>query len=76
MRALLIVSMVARSGPQAWDNRAGLGRLAREHVAVVGPLGASTPLKVECLVAGMLLGADSIEDMNRLRDGALTSVIG
>ena len=56
--------------------RAGLGRLAREHVAVTGPLGANTPLKVECLVAGMLLGADSIEDMNRLRDGALTSVIG
>ena len=56
--------------------RAGLGRLAREHVAVTGPLGANTALKVECLVAGMLLGADSIEDMNRLRDGALTSVIG
>jgi hypothetical protein len=56
--------------------RAGLGRLSREHVAVTGPLGANTPLKVECLVAGMLLGADSIEDMNRLRDGALTSVIG
>ncbi len=56
--------------------RAGLGRLAREHLAAAGPPGASTPLKAECLVAGMLLGADSIEDLNRLRDGALTSVIG
>ena len=32
------------------------------------------PLKIGCLVTGMLMGADSIDDMNVLRDGGLHHV--
>ncbi len=41
------------------------------------PVAEFEQLALDPLVSpAMLLGADSIEDMNRLRDGALTSVIG
>src|ERR1039457_4820480 len=50
---------------------AGLDRLVAGHVSVAGPQAASTPLKIGCLVTGMLLGADSIDDMNVLRDCGL-----
>ena len=53
---------------------AGLDRLAAGHVRVAGPQAASTPLKIGCLVTGMLMGADSIDDMNVLRDGGLHHV--
>ena len=41
---------------------AGLARLAGEHMSVPGDKGANAGLKVASLVAGMVAGADSIED--------------
>ena len=49
--------------------RAGLRRLADEPVTVPTDRGAHAGLKVATLVAGMVAGADSIEDMDLLRHG-------
>jgi hypothetical protein len=53
----------------ALANRAGLRRLADEHLSVPTDKGANAGLKVASLVAGMLAGADSIDDMALLRHG-------
>jgi hypothetical protein len=53
---------------------AGLAELTAAHVRLAGPQAAGTPLKVGCLVTGMLMGADSIDDMNLLRDCGLHHV--
>lgn len=53
--------------------RAGLpGLLA--GVRPGGPCGANARAKVACLIAGMAAGADSIDDMDLLRDGAMETV--
>ena len=41
-----------------------------------GRCGVNAPVKVGCLVAGMVAGADSIEDMGLLRHGALPALFG
>src|SRR5215471_18584730 len=56
--------------------RAGLGELAGEHVRPGGECGVNAAVKVPCLVAGMAAGADSIDDMDLLRHGAMTSLSG
>jgi hypothetical protein len=53
---------------------AGLADLTAAHVRLAGPQAASAPLKVGCLVTGMLMGADSIGDMGLLRDCGLQHV--
>lgn len=50
---------------------AGLGRLAGELLTVPSDKGANAGGKVTALVAGMLAGADSIDDMGLLRHGAM-----
>jgi hypothetical protein len=60
----------------ALGQRAGLGELAGQHVRVAGPCGVNAHLKVACLVAGMVAGADSIEDMDLLRHGAMPALFG
>src|SRR6187431_2598993 len=50
---------------------AGLARLAGEHLSVPGDKGANAGLKVSSLVAGMVAGADSIDDMALLRHGGM-----
>ena len=50
--------------------KTGLGSLVDERVKLPGYFGANTGLKVTALVAGMLTGADSIDDMAVLRHGA------
>ena len=50
---------------------AGLTDLTAAHVHPSGPQAANTPLKIGCLVTGMLMGADSIDDMDLLRDSGL-----
>src|SRR4051812_13360850 len=50
---------------------AGLGRLADEHLSVTTDKGAHAGLKVASLVAGMVAGADSIDDMALLRHGGM-----
>src|SRR5271166_5145552 len=60
----------------ALAQRAGLTDLVAEHVTPGGECGVNAHLKVGCLVAGMAAGADSIDDMDLLRHGAMSSVFG
>ncbi len=54
--------------------RAGLADLADEHLSVPTDKGANAGLKVTSLVAGMVAGADSIDDMAVLRHGGMGRV--
>ena len=60
----------------ALAGRAGLGSLVAEHVRPGGDCGVNAHLKVPCLVAGMAAGADSIDDMDLLRHGAMSRLFG
>ena len=51
--------------------RAGLQDLVAERVRIDKPGGGNAHLKVPALVARMITGADSIEDMAVLRHGAM-----
>ncbi len=51
--------------------KTGLSTLVDEWVKLPGYFGANAGMKVMALVAGMLTGADSIDDMAVLRHGAL-----
>jgi hypothetical protein len=53
---------------------AGLHDLARQHLSVPTDKGANAGLKVASLVAGMVAGADSIDDMALLRHGGMGRV--
>ena len=52
--------------------RAGLSSLAQKHLTVPTDKGANARAKVMSLVAGMVAGADSIDDMRLLRHGGMT----
>src|ERR1700675_859008 len=60
----------------ALAERAGLGDLIAEHVRPGGECGVNAHLKVPCLVAGMAVGADSIDDMGLLWHGAMSTLFG
>jgi hypothetical protein len=51
--------------------RAGLQQLVAGHVRIGQPGGGNAQLKVPSLVAGMVAGADSIDDMALLRHGGM-----
>jgi hypothetical protein len=71
--------LVSRAGlvpVMALAQRAGLDDLAREHVRISQPCGVNAQVKVPCLVAGMIAGADSIDDMDVLRHGAMPALFG
>jgi hypothetical protein len=51
--------------------RAGLQEVVAEHVRIDKPGGSNADLKIRSLVAGMVCGADSIDDMTLLRHGAM-----
>ncbi len=53
---------------------AGLEELAQTHLSVPTDKGANAGLKVTSLVAGMVAGADSIDDMALLRHGGMGRV--
>jgi hypothetical protein len=55
-------------------DRAGLRALADQHLSVPTDKGANAGLKVASLVAGMVAGADSIDDMAVLRHGGMGRV--
>ena len=66
-------NLVSRAGlvpVMALAQRAGLTELVADLVSPGGPCGVNAQLKVPCLVAGMIAGADSIDDMDLLRHGA------
>jgi hypothetical protein len=71
--------LVSRAGlvpVMALAQRAGLDDLVEEHVRISRPCGVNAQVKVPCLVAGMIAGADSIDDMDVLRHGALPVLFG
>ena len=55
---------------------AGLPDLVAEHVRPAGECGVNAHLKVPALVAGMAAGAGSIDDMDVLRHGAMSTLFG
>ena len=71
-----LVSQAGLVPVMALAQRAGLADLAGEHVRIGRPCGVNAPVKIGCLVAGMIAGADSIEDMGLLRHGALPGLFG
>jgi len=71
--------LVSRAGlvpVMALAQRAGLADLVAEHVRPGGDCGVNAHLKIPCLVAGMTAGADSIDDMDLLRHGAMPDLFG
>jgi len=58
----------------ALAERAGLRELADAHLSVPTDKGANAGFKVASLVAGMVAGADSIDDMSLLRHGGMGRV--
>jgi hypothetical protein len=71
-----LVSQAGLVPVMALAQRAGLSRLVAGHVRPDGPCGSSAGLKIGCLVAGMAAGADSIDDMDLLRHGAMGELFG
>ena len=72
-------NLVSRAGlvpVVALAQRAGLGGLVEEHVRVRRRCGVNAQLKVPCVVAGMIGGADSIDDLGLLRHGAMPALFG
>src|SRR5260370_1296475 len=65
-----LVTVVARA------RRAGVAAVAGEYVALADRCGVNPHLKVPCLVGGMIAGADSIDDMDLLRHGAMPALFG
>ncbi len=55
---------------------ARLHELVGEHVRLPGEQGANPQLKIPCLIAGMVAGADSIEGMDLLRHGGMDRLFG
>src|SRR5690349_20000969 len=67
-------NLVSRAGlvpVMGLADRAGLMDLVRERVRIAAKTGVYPEVKVGCLVAGMAAGADSINDMDLLRHGAM-----
>jgi hypothetical protein len=58
----------------ALAQKCDLTLLADEHLSVPTDKGANAGTKVGCLVAGMVAGADSIDDMALLRHGAMRTI--
>jgi hypothetical protein len=72
-------NLVSRAGlvpVMALAQRAGLHGLVAEHVQISRRGGVNAHLKVPCLVAGMIAGADSVDDMGLLRHGAMPVLFG
>ena len=72
-------NLVSRAGlvpVMALAQRCGLADLAGEHVTITSRTGVNPGLKIPCLVAGMAAGADSIDDMDVLRHGAMAEMFG
>lgn len=67
-----LVSSAGLVPVMALSEAAGLRRLADAHLSVPTDKGANAGLKVASLVAGMVAGADSIDDMAILRHGGMS----
>ena len=60
----------------ALAQRCGLAELVSSKLTLPGRGGANAHLKVPGLVAGMVAGADSIDDMDLLRHGGMDRLFG
>ena len=69
-----LVSVAGLVPLMALAEQAGLRELADEHVQVPTDKGAHAGLKLSSLVAGMAVGAHSIDDMALLRHGAMGKI--
>ena len=69
-----LVSSAGLVPVMALADAAGLRDLADEHLTVATDRGANAGLKVGSLIAGMVAGADSIDDMAVLRHGGMGRV--
>ena len=72
-------NLVSRAGAGPGDGPGTArraGRLVAAHVRPGGKCGVNARLKVPCLVAGTAAGADSIDDMDLLRHGAMLDLFG
>jgi Transposase DDE domain group 1 len=56
--------------------RCDLAGLVGEHLRVTVAVGANARLKVPAIVAGMIAGADSLDDLDVLRHGGMTELFG
>jgi hypothetical protein len=66
-----LVSCAGLAPTLALAQRAGLADLVAEHLTLKAIGGVNAHLKVPALVAGMVAGADSIDDMDVLRHGGM-----
>jgi Transposase DDE domain group 1 len=66
-----LVSCAGLAPTLALAQRAGLADLVAEHLTLKAKGGLNAHLKVPALVAGMVAGADSIDDMDLLRHGGM-----
>jgi hypothetical protein len=71
-----LVSCAGLAPVLALAERAGLHRLVAEHVKIHTSGGVNAQLKIPGLVAGMVAGADSIDDMDLLRHGGMDRLFG
>jgi hypothetical protein len=72
-------NLVSRAGlvpVMALAQRAGLADLAGGHVRIARRCGVNAQVKVPGIVAGMIGGADSIDDLDLLRHGAMGALFG
>jgi hypothetical protein len=72
-------NLVSRAGlvpVVALAQRAGLAGLVAEHVRIGRACGVNAQVKVPGIVAGMIGGADSIDDLDVLRHGAMPDLFG
>ena len=69
-----LVSCAGLVPVMALAQRSGLLELADEHLGVPTDKGANAGAKIGSLVAGMVSGADSISDLNRVRHGAMATL--
>jgi hypothetical protein len=56
--------------------RCGLAGLVKQWVRISSRLGVNAPKKIASIVAGMLAGADSIDDLDVLRHGGMAKLFG
>ena len=66
-----LVSCAGLAPTMALAQRAGLTKLVADTLTLKAEGGANAHLKVPALVAGMVAGADSIDDMDLLRHGGM-----
>jgi hypothetical protein len=71
-----LVSFAGLAPTMSLAQRCGLHRLVGDRLTLTGDGAANPAAKVTCLVAGMVAGADSIDDMDLLRHGGMGRLFG